>query len=143
MSTGLFTASGNYAQSEELLALAGVWRRHFATYATRTSATETFNAVRGGTRGFLASAKGAGVRLCRSPTLKLSGTDNWGDVPSLLSMISEAKERGVDHVQRSISLHCRHQAAVAQPAPRLGAGGRSGGHAPAIARRRSAGAHAG
>ena len=30
------------------------------------------------------------------PHLKVSDTDNWGDVPSLLSLISEARERDVD-----------------------------------------------
>ena len=37
----------------------------------------------------------AGVRV-QIAHLKLSGTDNWGDVPSLLSLISEARERGID-----------------------------------------------
>lgn len=34
MSTGLFTAPGNYARSKEMLALAGVLRQHGATYAS-------------------------------------------------------------------------------------------------------------
>ena len=93
MSTGLFTAPGNYARSEELLALAGVLRRHGATYAShiRDEANHVFDADR------LADGIGenAGVRV-QIAHLKLSGTDNWGDVPSLLSLISEARERGVD-----------------------------------------------
>ena len=35
LSTGLFTAPGNYAKSEDLLALAGVLRQHGATYASQ------------------------------------------------------------------------------------------------------------
>ena len=47
MSTGLFTAPGNYAKSEELLALAHVLRRHGATYASRIrdEANHVFDAV--------------------------------------------------------------------------------------------------
>ena len=93
MSTGLFTAQGNYARSEELLALAGVLRRHGATYAShiRDEANQVFEAV----REAISIGESAGVRV-QIAHLKLSGTDNWGDVPSLLSMIGEAKARGID-----------------------------------------------
>ena len=93
MSTGLFTAPGNYARSEELLALAGVLRRHGATYAShiRDEANQVFEAV----REAISIGESAGVRV-QIAHLKLSGTDNWGDVPSLLSMIGEAKARGID-----------------------------------------------
>ena len=93
MSTGLFTAPGNYARSEELLALAGVLRQHSATYAShiRDEANPVFEAV----REAIGIGQSAGVWV-QVAHLKLSGTDNWGDVPSLLSMISEARERGVD-----------------------------------------------
>ena len=93
MSTGLFTAPGNYAKSEELLALAGVLRRHAATYAShiRDEANHVFEAV----REAISIGESAGVRV-QIAHLKLSSTDNWGDVPSLLSLISEAKEQGID-----------------------------------------------
>ena len=93
MSTGLFTAPGNYARSEELQALAGVLRRHGATYAShiRDEANHVFEAV----REAISIGESAGVRV-QIAHLKLSGTDNWGDVPSLLSMISEAKAWGID-----------------------------------------------
>ena len=93
MSTGLFTAPGNYAKSEELLALAAVLRQHGATYAShiRDEANHVFEAV----REAIGIGESAGVRV-QIAHLKLSGTDNWGDVPSLLSLISEARERGID-----------------------------------------------
>ena len=96
MSTGLFTAPGNYAQSEELLALAAVLRRYGATYAShiRDEANHAFDAV----REAISIGESAGVRV-QIAHLKLSGMDNWGDVPSLLSLIREARQRGVD-------LHC-------------------------------------
>ena len=92
MSTGLFTAPGNYAQSEELLALAGVLKQHGATYAShvRDEANHVFDAV----REAISIGETAGVRV-QIAHLKLSGTDNWGDVSSLLSVITEARERGV------------------------------------------------
>ena len=92
MSTGLFTAPGNYAQTEELLALAGVLKRHGATYAShiRDEANHVFDAV----REAISIGETAGVRV-QIAHLKLSGTDNWGDVSSLLSLITEARERGV------------------------------------------------
>ena len=93
MSTGLFTAPGNYARSEELLAMAGVLRQHGATYAShiRDEANHVFEAV----REAIEIGQSAGVRV-QIAHLKLSGTDNWGDVPSLLSMISEAREQGIE-----------------------------------------------
>ena len=93
LSTGLFTAPGNYAKSEELLALAGVLRQHGATYAShiRDEANHVFDAV----REAIGIGESAGVRV-QIAHLKLSGTDNWGDVPSLLSLISEAREQGLD-----------------------------------------------
>ena len=82
-----------HTQSEELLALAGVLRRHGATYAShiRDEANHVFEAV----REAIGIDQSAGVRV-QIAHLKLSGTDNWGDVPSLLSTISEARERGID-----------------------------------------------
>ena len=92
MSTGLFTAPGNYAQTEELLALAGVLKRYGATYAShvRDEANHVFDAV----REAISIGETAGVRV-QIAHLKLSGIDNWGDVSSLLSLITEARERGV------------------------------------------------
>ena len=73
LSTGLFTAPGNYARSEELLALAGVLRQHGATYAShiRDEANHVFEAV----REAIGIGQSAGVRV-QIAHLKLSGTDN-------------------------------------------------------------------
>lgn len=139
MSTGLFTAPGNYARREELLALASVLRKHSATYAShiRDEANHVFEAV----REAISIGESAGVRV-QIAHLKLSGTDNWGDVPSLLSLISEARERGVE-------LFCDQYPYTAGPnplrnlLPRLGAGGSSGSHAPAATGWRGAGARTG
>ena len=129
MSTGLFTAPGNYAKGEELLALAGVLRQHGATYAShiRDETNHVFDAV----REAIGIGEIAGVRV-QIAHLKLSGTDNWGDVPSLLSLISEAKEQGID-------VFCDQYPYTAGTnplrnlAPRLGARGRRGTHAAAAA----------
>ena len=139
MSTGLFTAPGNYARSEELLALAGVLRQHSATYAShiRDEANHVFEAV----REAIGIGQSAGVRV-QIAHLKLSGTDNWGDVPSLLSMISEAREQGID-------LFCDQYPYTAGTNPLrnlLPVWVQEEGvedHAPATARRRSKRAHAG
>ena len=66
MSTGLFTAPGNYAKSEELLALATVLRQHGATYAShiRDEANHVFDAV----REAIGIGESAGVRDADRPT---------------------------------------------------------------------------
>lgn len=93
MSTGLFTAPGNYADSGELMALARVLRRHGGTYAShiRDEANHVFEAV----DEAIAIGESAGVRI-QIAHLKLSGMDNWGKTEELLSHISAARERGVD-----------------------------------------------
>ena len=93
LSTGLFTAPGNYADTQELLALAGVLRRHGGTYAShiRDEANHVFDAV----DEAIAIGELAGVRV-QIAHLKLSGMDNWGKTEELLSHISAARERGVD-----------------------------------------------
>jgi len=93
MSTGLFTAPGNYADTRELMALAKVLRRHGGTYAShiRDEANHVFEAV----GEAIAIGESAGVRV-QIAHLKLSGIDNWGKTDELLSHISSARERGVD-----------------------------------------------
>jgi N-acyl-D-aspartate/D-glutamate deacylase len=92
MSSGLFTAPGNYAATEELVALARVLHRHGATYAShvRDEGNHVFDAV--GEAIALGETTGVRVQIAH---LKLSGTDNWGRTPQLLSQISAARERGV------------------------------------------------
>ena len=93
MSCGLFTAPGNYAKTDELLALAKVLKGYGATYAShiRDEANHGFEAV----REAIAIGEATGVRV-QIAHLKLSGIDNWGRVEELLSEISAARHRGVD-----------------------------------------------
>ena len=67
-------------------------KQHGATYAShvRDEANHVFDAV----REAISIGETADVRV-QIAHLKLSGTDNWGDVSSLLSVITEARERGV------------------------------------------------
>ena len=46
-------------------------------------------------REVIGIGQSAGVRV-QIAHLKLSDTDNWGDVPLLLSLISEARERRIE-----------------------------------------------
>ena len=68
-------------------------KRYGATYAShvRDEANHVFDAV----REAISIGETAGVRV-QIAHLKLSGTDNWGDVSSLLSLITQARQRGVE-----------------------------------------------
>ncbi len=92
LSSGLFTAPGSYAESEELLALGRVLRRHGAGYAShvRNEAGRVFDAVDEAIG--LGETCGIHVQIAH---LKLSGTDNWGGASALLARIDEAQRRGV------------------------------------------------
>ena len=93
MSCGLFTAPGNYAKTEELVALARILSHHGATYAShiRDEANHVFDAV----DEAIAIGEATGVRV-QVAHIKLSGMDNWGRAEELLGRISGARERGVD-----------------------------------------------
>jgi len=92
LSSGLFTAPGNYADSSEILALARVLARYGATYAShiRDEANHVFDAV----REAIAVGEVTGIHV-QIAHLKLSGTDNWGKARALLSEIEAARRRGV------------------------------------------------
>ncbi|MCI0824374.1 MAG: amidohydrolase family protein, partial [Chloroflexi bacterium] len=85
MSSGLFTAPGNYAATEELVALARALHRHGATYAShvRDEAHHVFEAV----DEAIAIGETAGVRV-QVAHLKLSGMDGWGRTDELLGHIT-------------------------------------------------------
>ena len=93
MSSGLFTAPGNYAATEELVALARALHRHGATYAShvRDEAHRVFEAV----DEAIAIGETAGVRV-QVAHLKLSGMDGWGRTDELLGHITAARQRGVE-----------------------------------------------
>jgi N-acyl-D-aspartate/D-glutamate deacylase len=92
MSTGLFTAPGNYADREEIHALARVLARHHARYSThiRDEAQGVFDAVREAIE--VARATGVHVQIAH---VKLSGMDNWGKAQLLLREIDAARKEGL------------------------------------------------
>jgi len=92
LSSGLFTAPGTYAGSDEMLALARVLARHGATYAShiRDEANGVFDAVREAIA--LAEATGVHVQIAH---LKLSGMRGWGGAGKLLAEIEAARDRGL------------------------------------------------
>src|SRR6185503_8796238 len=92
LSSGLFTAPGNFADAKEIHALARVLRRHGAAYSThvRDEADQGFEAV----REAIAVAEATGVHV-QIAHLKLSGLDNWGGAAKLLAEITAARRRGL------------------------------------------------
>ena len=92
LSSGLFTAPGNFADAAEIHALARVLRRHGAAYSThiRDEADHVFEAV----REAIAVAEATGVHV-QIAHLKLSGVDNWGGAAGLLGEIEAARRRGL------------------------------------------------
>ncbi len=92
LSSGLFTAPGNFADAAEIHALARVLRRHGAAYSThmRDEGDHVFEAV----REAIAVAEATGVHV-QIAHLKLSGIDNWGGAARLLAEIEAARGRGL------------------------------------------------
>src|SRR5438552_11964966 len=92
LSSGLFTAPGNFADAAEIHALARVLRRHGAAYSThmRDEGDHVFEAV----REAIAVAEATGVHV-QIAHLKLSGVDNWGGAARLLAEIEAARGRGL------------------------------------------------
>ncbi len=92
LSSGLFTAPGNFADAAEIHALARVLRRHGAAYSThmRDEGDHVFEAV----REAIAVAEATGVHV-QIAHLKLSGIDNWGGAAKLLGDIEAARGRGL------------------------------------------------
>jgi N-acyl-D-amino-acid deacylase len=92
LSSGLFTAPGNFADAGEIVALARVLRRRGAAYSThmRDEADHVFEAV----REAIAVAETTGVHV-QIAHLKLSGVDNWGGAARLLGEIEAARRRGL------------------------------------------------
>ncbi|HXH10909.1 MAG TPA: D-aminoacylase [Alphaproteobacteria bacterium] len=93
LSSGLFTAPGVYARTEEMIALGQVLHRYGAGYAShiRDEANRVFEAV----REAIAIGEACGIHV-QIAHLKLSGTDNWGGATRLLAEIEAARQRGID-----------------------------------------------
>src|SRR5262250_645179 len=92
LSSGLFTAPGNFADAAEIHALARVLRKRGAAYSThmRDESDQVFEAV----REAIAVAEATGVHV-QIAHLKLSGVNNWGGAAKLLAEIEAARRRGV------------------------------------------------
>ena len=92
LSSGLFTAPGIFAKTEEMIALGRVLHRYGAGYAShiRDEANHVFEAV----REAIAIGEACGIHV-QIAHLKLSGTDNWGGAARLLAEIDAARQRGV------------------------------------------------
>lgn len=93
LSSGLFTAPGVYARTEEMIALGQVLHRYGASYAShiRDEANRVFEAV----REAIAIGEACDVHV-QIAHLKLSGSDNWGGATRLLAEIDAARQRGVE-----------------------------------------------
>src|SRR5262245_24768676 len=92
LSSGLFTAPGCHADAAEILALAGVLRRHGGAYSShiRDEANHVAEAI----REAIAVAEATGVHV-QIAHLKRSGVDNWGGAGQLLAEIAAARRRGL------------------------------------------------
>jgi N-acyl-D-amino-acid deacylase len=92
LSSGLFTAPGIYADTQEMIALGHVLRRYGGTYAShiRDEANYVFEAV----REAIAIGESCGIHV-QIAHLKLSGLDNWGGAARLLAEIDAARQRRV------------------------------------------------
>ena len=93
MSSGLFTPPGSYAAPAEMIAFGHVLKRHNAGYFThlRDESNKVIEAVAEAIE--IAEQCGVHVEIVH---FKCSGVDNWGKATKVLSMIAQAKARGLD-----------------------------------------------
>ncbi len=93
LSTGLFTAPGSYAATDEIVALCRVVKRHNGGYFThlRDESNKVLDALQEAID--VAEACKIHVEIVH---FKCSGLDNWGKAAKALDMIAAAKARGVD-----------------------------------------------
>ena len=93
LSSGLFTAPGSYAGSDEMIALGCVLRRYRAQYFThlRDESSRVLEAVDEAIH--FAETCGVHVEIVH---FKCSGVDNWGKAAAALEMLSRARARGLD-----------------------------------------------
>ena len=91
LSSGLFTAPGSYAETEELVALGRVLKARGARYFThlRDESNSVFDAV----EEAIEFARQTGVHV-QIVHVKLSGMDNWGGAERLLDRLERARREG-------------------------------------------------
>ncbi len=93
MSSGLFTPPGSYAAPEEMIVFGHVLKRHNAAYFThlRDESNKVIEAVAEAIE--VAEQCSVHVEIVH---LKCSGVNNWGKAAKVLSMIAQAKARGLE-----------------------------------------------
>jgi N-acyl-D-amino-acid deacylase len=93
MSSGLFTPPGSYALPDEMAAFGHVLKRHNAAYFThlRDESDKVLDAVQEAID--IAEQCRVHVEIVH---FKCSGTNNWGKAGTALTMIAEAKARGLE-----------------------------------------------
>ena len=92
LSTGLFYPPGFYARTEEVIGLARVIAHHGGIYAShiRSESDLWLEAVAEAIK--IGEQAGVVVEIAH---LKLAGYHNWGDVDRLITVLEEARARGV------------------------------------------------
>lgn len=92
LSSGLFTPPGSFSEADELIVLGTLLRERGALYFTHLrNEADQIDAASDEAIEF-AERTGVHVQIVH---MKLSGMDNWGRAPQLLSSLSDARARGV------------------------------------------------
>ncbi len=93
VSSSLIYAPGNYASTEELIALAKVAAKHGGIYAThiRNEGSEELTALQEAFR--IGREAGLPVEIWH---LKVAGRPNWGNMPKVIAAIEAARASGLD-----------------------------------------------
>jgi N-acyl-D-amino-acid deacylase len=93
VSTALIYAPGNYASTEELIALAQAAAKHGGIYAShiRNEGTDEMAALNEAFR--IGREAKIPVHIFH---LKVSGHDNWGKMPQVISAIDDARKQGLE-----------------------------------------------
>jgi N-acyl-D-amino-acid deacylase len=95
MSTGLYYAPGNYASTEEIIALAKIAAQHSGVYDTHMRDESTYNI------GLLAAVQET-IRIGREADIpvhishiKALGRDVWGKSTDVIALVNQARSEGV------------------------------------------------
>ena len=95
LSTGLFYAPGSYAQTDEIIELARIVKKHNGFYASHLRDESNYTiGLQNAVREAIQIAESAGVPLQISH-LKAMGTPVWNQAPDVCQIIETAQQRGV------------------------------------------------
>jgi N-acyl-D-amino-acid deacylase len=93
LSTALIYAPGNYAQTDELIALAKIAAKYHGLYASHMR-NESDNEDQALAEAFrIGREAGLPVEIFH---LKTAGKQNWGRMPQVIAQIQQQRERGLD-----------------------------------------------